>query len=48
VRCGSIDVITGTFVVGRQPDGNTVIFAAPDGLVVMDTGRHVEHTQQIL
>lgn len=43
-----VDVIFGTFVEGRQPDGNTVVFTAPNGLIVMDTGRHVEHTQQIL
>jgi glyoxylase-like metal-dependent hydrolase (beta-lactamase superfamily II) len=30
------------------PDGNTVIFDAPDGLVVVDTGRHAAHSQAIL
>ncbi len=43
-----VDIIYGAFAPGEQPDGNTVIFAAPDGLIVMDTGRHAEHTQQIL
>jgi glyoxylase-like metal-dependent hydrolase (beta-lactamase superfamily II) len=43
-----ITVIPGSFPDGQQPDGNTVIFTAPDGLIVMDTGRHAEHTQQIL
>lgn len=43
-----ITLIPGTFAQGRQPDGNTVVFEAPDGLVVLDTGRHVEHTQQII
>jgi glyoxylase-like metal-dependent hydrolase (beta-lactamase superfamily II) len=43
-----VDLIYGSFVQGRQPDGNSVIFTAPDGLIVMDTGRHAEHTQQIL
>jgi glyoxylase-like metal-dependent hydrolase (beta-lactamase superfamily II) len=43
-----VTVISGTFIEGQQPDGNTVVFAAPDGLIVMDTGRHLEHTQQIL
>ncbi len=43
-----IDVIAGTFVPQRQPDGNSVIFRGPDGLVVLDTGRHAEHTQQII
>jgi len=32
----------------RQPDGNTVIFKAPAGLIVMDTGRHAWHREAIL
>src|SRR5438445_4897867 len=43
-----IDLIPGTFVAGRQPDGNSVIFRTMDGLVVFDSGRHAEHTQRIL
>lgn len=30
------------------PDGNTVILDAPDGLVVVDTGRHAGHAEAIL
>lgn len=30
------------------PDGNTVILDAPEGLVVIDTGRHAAHAQAIL
>jgi glyoxylase-like metal-dependent hydrolase (beta-lactamase superfamily II) len=30
------------------PDGNTVIFDAPGGLVVVDTGRHADHAEAIL
>lgn len=30
------------------PDGNTVILDAPDGLVVVDTGRHRAHSQAII
>lgn len=41
-------MIPGGFVAGRQPDGNTVIFKGRDGLVVFDTGRHPEHSQEIL
>lgn len=41
-------LIPGAVLQGRQPDGNTVVFAAPDGLVVMDTGRHRWHRQAIL
>jgi glyoxylase-like metal-dependent hydrolase (beta-lactamase superfamily II) len=40
--------IPGTFVAGKQPDGNTVLFDAPDGLVVFDTGRHREHAERII
>lgn len=41
-------LIPGLVVPDRQPDGNTVIFAAPQGLVVMDTGRHDWHRDAIL
>ncbi len=41
-------LLAGAFVPGVQPDGNSVIFTAPDGLVVVDSGRHVEHTQAIV
>ncbi len=43
-----VALIPGSFVPGTQPDGNTVVFTAPEGLVVVDTGRHPEHTRQIL
>jgi glyoxylase-like metal-dependent hydrolase (beta-lactamase superfamily II) len=38
----------GAMLPGRGPDGNTVVFDAPDGLVVVDTGRHVWHSDAIL
>jgi glyoxylase-like metal-dependent hydrolase (beta-lactamase superfamily II) len=43
-----VDLIPGLFVPNQQPDGNSVIFRTAAGLVVVDTGRHVEHTQKIL
>jgi glyoxylase-like metal-dependent hydrolase (beta-lactamase superfamily II) len=43
-----IHLIRGAFVPGSQPDGNSVILEAPDGLIVVDSGRHAEHTQAIL
>jgi len=43
-----VELIPGTFVAGRQPDGNSILFHTRDGLVVFDTGRHAEHTQQVL
>lgn len=39
---------SGGFEQGRGPDGNTIIFDAPDGLVVVDTGRHAWHSDAIL
>jgi glyoxylase-like metal-dependent hydrolase (beta-lactamase superfamily II) len=43
-----VQLLRGTFVPGTQPDGNTVVLRGSTGLVVVDTGRHVEHTQQIV
>ncbi|HEX7374540.1 MAG TPA: MBL fold metallo-hydrolase [Steroidobacteraceae bacterium] len=41
-------LLSGGIPPDREPDGNTVVFAVPDGLVVMDTGRHPWHRQAIL
>lgn len=41
-------MIPGGMRPGRQPDGNSVIFEAPAGLVVVDTGRHAWHRDAIL
>jgi glyoxylase-like metal-dependent hydrolase (beta-lactamase superfamily II) len=38
----------GGFEPERGPDGNTIIFDAPQGLVVVDTGRHAWHGDAIL
>lgn len=38
----------GGFEPERGPDGNTIIFDAPQGLVVVDTGRHAWHSDAIL
>jgi glyoxylase-like metal-dependent hydrolase (beta-lactamase superfamily II) len=43
-----VDLLPGRFVPGTQPDGNTVVIHAPAGLIVVDTGRHTDHTQAIL
>ena len=45
---GGTSVIPGGYQPGSQPDGNTVVFDAPQGLVVLDTGRHPAHSQKIL
>lgn len=41
-------LIAGTFDPGRGPDGNSVILDAPRGLIVVDTGRHLEHQDKLL
>lgn len=41
-------VIAGSYSAERQPDGNTIIFEQSAGLIVVDTGRHLEHQQKIL
>jgi glyoxylase-like metal-dependent hydrolase (beta-lactamase superfamily II) len=41
-------LLRGHYIPGRQPDGNSVVFAAPDGLVVVDTGRHPAHADALL
>jgi glyoxylase-like metal-dependent hydrolase (beta-lactamase superfamily II) len=41
-------VIPGGIRPNRQPDGNSVVFEAPAGLVVVDTGRHAWHRAAIL
>ena len=49
-----IEIAPNTFLIratpmpGRGPDGNTIIIDAPDGLVVVDTGRHKSHSDAIL
>ncbi|MEX2149189.1 MAG: MBL fold metallo-hydrolase [Steroidobacteraceae bacterium] len=43
-----VHLLRGSFVPDRGPDGNTVIFDAPEGLVVIDTGRHAWHSDAIL
>ena len=41
-------LIPGAVPLDKGPDGNTIVLDAPDGLVVVDTGRHPEHAQAIL
>lgn len=43
-----VTLIPGALRPGEQPDGNTVVFDAPQGLVVLDTGRYERHSHRIL
>ena len=46
--CEPYHLIPGAVPLDSGPDGNTVIFDAPKGLIVFDTGRHPEHARAIL
>ncbi len=43
-----VHLLPGDMLPGRGPDGNTVVFDAPAGLLVIDTGRHAWHSDGIL
>lgn len=43
-----LHVIPGTFSPTNGPDGNTVVLHGPEGLVVVDAGRHPAHSRKIL
>ena len=41
-------LVPGSFAPGRGPDGNSVFLDAPDGLILVDTGRHPAHQEKLL
>jgi glyoxylase-like metal-dependent hydrolase (beta-lactamase superfamily II) len=41
-------LLPGRFPRDRQPDGNSMVLEGRDGLLVIDSGRHAEHTQALL
>lgn len=41
-------LLPGRFERERQPDGNSLILQGPQGIVILDSGRHAEHTQALL
>jgi glyoxylase-like metal-dependent hydrolase (beta-lactamase superfamily II) len=43
-----VEWLAGRFVPGAQPDGNSVLIEAPDGWIVVDSGRHPAHAQALL
>jgi glyoxylase-like metal-dependent hydrolase (beta-lactamase superfamily II) len=43
-----VEWLPGRFIAGAQPDGNSVLIEAPDGWVVVDSGRHPPHVQALL
>ena len=40
-------LIEGGYEPGRQPDGNSVLIEGPDGLLLVDSGRHASHGAKI-
>jgi len=38
----------GAYVLGEQPDGNSIVIHAPRGAIVIDTGRHAAHLDAVL
>jgi glyoxylase-like metal-dependent hydrolase (beta-lactamase superfamily II) len=47
-RDESWHLVPGSFEPGRGPDGNSVFLDAPDGLILVDTGRHPAHQEKLL
>ena len=43
-----VEWLPGRFVAGQQPDGNSVLIDAPDGWIVVDSGRTQAHVQALL
>lgn len=41
-------LVRGHYAPPRQPDGNSLVFAGPDGLLVVDSGRHPAHAAAVL
>ena len=41
-------LVPGSFEPDRGPDGNSIFLDAPEGLILVDTGRHPEHRDRLL
>lgn len=41
-------LVEGSFVANRGPDGNSVFLDSPDGLILVDSGRHPAHRDKLL
>jgi glyoxylase-like metal-dependent hydrolase (beta-lactamase superfamily II) len=41
-------LVPGSFEPGHGPDGNSVFLDAPEGLILVDTGRHPAHQEKLL
>jgi len=43
-----VHLLPGAVPLDRAPDGNSIVLDAPGGLIVVDTGRHLEHAAALL
>jgi glyoxylase-like metal-dependent hydrolase (beta-lactamase superfamily II) len=43
-----VEWLPGRFEAGAQPDGNSLLIEAPDGWIVVDSGRHPAHVQALI
>jgi glyoxylase-like metal-dependent hydrolase (beta-lactamase superfamily II) len=43
-----VEWLPGRFAAGMQPDGNSVLIDAPEGWIVVDSGRHPAHAAALL
>jgi glyoxylase-like metal-dependent hydrolase (beta-lactamase superfamily II) len=41
-------LVPGQFGPGSSPDGNSILLDAPEGLILVDTGRHPEHSDRLI
>ena len=41
-------LVPGSVPLDKGPDGNSVFLDAPEGLILVDTGRHPEHAEKLL
>ncbi|HUE79708.1 MAG TPA: MBL fold metallo-hydrolase [Sphingomicrobium sp.] len=48
VRSTAYHVVPGSVPLDKGPDGNSIVLDAPDGLILVDTGRHPEHSAKLL
>jgi glyoxylase-like metal-dependent hydrolase (beta-lactamase superfamily II) len=41
-------LVPGSFTASREPDGNSIFLDAPQGLILIDTGRHPEQQERLI
>jgi glyoxylase-like metal-dependent hydrolase (beta-lactamase superfamily II) len=44
----SLHLIPGSVPMDKGPDGNSIFLDAPDGLILIDTGRHPAHAEKLI